>query len=283
MRSMMRHVAKQYGIEEFYQNYVAIIRDTVLGVSPAEGGERPGRTYDENGMHIYQLEVLDAQIEDSHVAQLLTRAQHDAVDTAINLASQERRLDMTKRSAQYSRETAQVEAETASIRNQLRAKTQLEEHTLEMEGRKRELEAKLEEIKVEAESAAAQQAADLLSEQKRTEINEVTLARDKARRDQEDEFAKAELRRRTDELEAQTKAMVDKAKAFAPDLIAALRAFGDQDLAARAAEAMAPMALLGGKSVAEVLQNLFKGTALERGLKENIAKLMEAAGSAADD
>ena len=60
------------------------------------------------------------------------------------------------------------------------------------------------------------------------------------------------------------KAVVDKAQAVSPDLVAALQAFGDRALAEKMAETMAPLAILGGESVAEVLARLLRGTPLAR-------------------
>ncbi len=58
--------------------------------------------------------------------------------------------------------------------------------------------------------------------------------------------------------------MVEKARAVSPDLIAALQAFGDRALAEKMAESMAPLAILGGESVAEVLARLLRGSPLAR-------------------
>lgn len=54
-----------------------------------------------------------------------------------------------------------------------------------------------------------------------------------------------------------------KPKTVSPDLIAALQAFSDRALAEKMAETMAPLSILGGKSVAEVFSKMLKGTSLE--------------------
>lgn len=64
-------------------------------------------------------------------------------------------------------------------------------------------------------------------------------------------------------LSADTESSIRKAEAVSPDLIAAMQAFGDRALAERVAETMAPLAILGGKSVGEIFSGLLKGTALE--------------------
>jgi len=57
--------------------------------------------------------------------------------------------------------------------------------------------------------------------------------------------------------------VVQKAHAVSPELVAALQAFGDKALAEKMAESMAPLAILGGNSVAEVFSQLLQGTILE--------------------
>ena len=58
-------------------------------------------------------------------------------------------------------------------------------------------------------------------------------------------------------------------------LIAALQAFGDRALAEKMAESMAPLAILGGESVSEVLGRLLRGTPLAKLLAPE-AKAVEA-------
>ena len=65
---------------------------------------------------------------------------------------------------------------------------------------------------------------------------------------------------------ADVRAVVDKANAVSPDLVAALQAFSDRALAERMAESMAPLAILGGESVSEVLARLLQGTAVAKAL-----------------
>ncbi|MGB1012681.1 MAG: hypothetical protein ACPG4T_01000, partial [Nannocystaceae bacterium] len=104
-----------------------------------------------------------------------------------------------------------------------------------------------------------------LDEQKtRDAIHNAELARKKATHDLENELAQRELKARLEELAAEVQAVVNKAGAVSPDLIAALQAFGDRALAEKMAESMAPLAILGGESVSEVLARLLRGTPLSK-------------------
>ena len=75
-------------------------------------------------------------------------------------------------------------------------------------------------------------------------------------------------------IKAEVEAVVEKGKAVSPQLIAALEALGDKQLAAALSENMSIWGHLGGKSVVDVFQNLFAGTQLE-GIGSLIKKRME--------
>jgi len=64
-------------------------------------------------------------------------------------------------------------------------------------------------------------------------------------------------------------------KINSPDLITALQAFSDKAVVEKMAESMAPLAILGGKSVAEVLSNLLKGRIVEKVLNNLPEKFSE--------
>lgn len=94
-------------------------------------------------------------------------------------------------------------------------------------------------------------------------INTLQLTRDKSRLEQEVFFKEQNINLAAKELETQVKSMVERAKAISPDFIAALQSFNDKEQLVKIAEAMAPLAILGGESVAEVFSRLLSGTKLE--------------------
>ena len=105
----------------------------------------------------------------------------------------------------------------------------------------------------------------LLGEQERVgTIHSAELLRRKAAGDLELALAQGKLEQKLRELAAEVSAVSDKARAVSPDLIAALQAFGDRALAEKMAESMAPLAILGGESVSEVLGRLLRGTPLAK-------------------
>jgi major vault protein len=66
--------------------------------------------------------------------------------------------------------------------------------------------------------------------------------------------------------------VVEKAKAVSPDLVAALSAFGEREMVAKVAQSMAPLGIIGGKSVVDVLKQLLEGTNLGRQLQATAAQ-----------
>jgi major vault protein len=250
LRSLLRHAVKQHGVEHFYGNAVTIVRDIILGAQ-GEDGKRPGRRFSENGMRVYDVEVLGVSIGDETIAKLLVEAQHASVQQALAVAAERRRLELTRARESTRQETATLEATT---------KLQL----LDIEGREveRKHEVELTRIRAEADTRENRHKAEVALQQLLDSVATAQLARERARAQFDDEVARAESERTLRELDAHVKAAAEKARAFSPDLIAALQAFGDRALAEKMAESMAPLAILGGESVSDVLGRLLAGTSV---------------------
>ncbi len=253
LRSMLRHAIKQHGVEAFYSNAVSILRDVILG--PQEGGKRHGRLFEENGMRVYDVEVLDVSLGDASIATMLVDAQHAAVEQTLSLAAEARRLELTRQTEETRQQIADLQSSTrlADLAIKLREL-----------GRARELQSV--EVEVEAsirrQRVEAQQAEQTLLDA----IHDAELARKRADADAELHVARERLEQDISRLAAEVRAVVDKAGAVSPDLIAALQAFSDRGLAERMAESMAPLAILGGESVRDVLARLLAGTPAARAL-----------------
>lgn len=252
MRSILRHMIKQHGVEFFYANATTLIRDAILGVAGENDGRR-GYIFEENGMHIYDVEVLDVKIGDQAIADLLIEAQHATVQQTLELASQKRNLEVTREKERIKQQIAEAEAST----QQLMLNLQTDEVG-------QQLVLNLAKIEAEAEAKSKQLTARLEQQDPLNQINEAELARQKSEHDLELSLAQQQLEQRLEELKAEVEAVVNKAEAVSPQLVSALQAFGDKALAEKMAESMAPLAILGGKSVADVFAQLLQGTALER-------------------
>jgi major vault protein len=260
LRSLLRHAVKQHGVEHFYGSAVSILRDVILGPQ-SDDAKRAGRRFAENGMRVYDVEVLDVTIGDEVIAKLLVEAQHSSVQQALAVATEKRKLELTRARESARQESATLESQT---------KIQL----LEIEGREveRRHAVELERIKAETESKESRHRADVAVQSLLDAVAAATLARDRAKAQFADEVARAEVDRALRELDGEVRATAEKAKAISPDLIAALQAFGDKALAEKMAESMGPLAILGGESVSDVLRRLLEGTAVSEVLGKLVAR-----------
>jgi major vault protein len=256
MRSLLRKAIKQFGIEEFYADAINIVRNTILGTA-GEDGKRPGKGFDENGMHIYDVEVLGVEIGDGVIAELLTKAQHSAAHLAIKITQEQKNLEMTKRMEEIRQKISEAQSETT-----------IKEIVLQVNELKKNQELTLAKIKSEAETEDLRLSSKRALQEGLGDIVKAELERERSRREQEMEFARESQRQRIEELSAQVKAVVDKAGAVSPDFIAAMQAFADKSLAEKMADTMSPLAILGGKSIADVFGQLLKDTPLEDVLKK---------------
>ncbi|MBU2615470.1 MAG: SPFH domain-containing protein [Bacteroidota bacterium] len=255
LRSKIRNKVKQYGIEEFYANSINIIRDTILGIA-AKDEKRPGCSFEENGMKVYDVEVLSVDIGDNRIADMLIDAQHDAVNQAIKIGKEHKQLEVTQRHEEIMQKTASLKSETIKRQNML-----------SIEEIQKRLEQSVAEIEADTEAAQKRLDGKLVAEEKEKTIEDARLLREKARSDQELTIAKAKQDQRLAELQANTKAVVDQVKAIEPNMVAALQTIGDKMLTLEMTRSMSPLAILGGKSVADVVSQLLKGTVLENVLK----------------
>jgi len=237
-RSRLRDIAKQHGIQEFYADTIKIVRDAILGKKPAEEGERRGLLFEENGMRIYDVEVLAVDICDSTVERLLSNATQTALEGAIELSQAQKKA----------------------------------ERTVELENLKRQSLGVIEETK-EAEATAAlkglgrrekQILADIAQEQKvaseRAKVKKVELAIQKARADQELEIQKAVDEAELERQEGETEQYLKRMGAISDELIAALQTAGDQHLVITALKELGPAAERAHEAPLAMYERMFERT-----------------------
>lgn len=252
MRSVLRNAIKRLGVEEFYANSITIVRDTILGKTGEDGAKRPGRIFSENGMRIYDVEVLDVILGDSTIESLLTDAQHSLINQTLELANEERMRSFVKQTESIKREVMATQAETVNI-----------ELALRVQELQKRLDVRLAELDGQAQTQRAQIDSKLKEQEALGQINHAELGRQQAQAELALSLEEQRLKQRLTELDAQVSALAKKAEAVSPDLIAALQSFSDRALVERVSASMAPMAILGGESVADVLGKLLRGTPLE--------------------
>lgn len=239
-RSRLRNIAKQSGILEFYTGAIDIVRDTLLGTVPVDG-DRPGLMFDENGMHVYDVEVLGVTIDNPEVEKLLTGAQSKAFTGAIELSiaqeafSREGQLeDLKRKSMQEQQTTAKVAADIQVGRILSDLQRRLTETSSELQVR--EEQQKVEDTHLESTRKLTEQ--DIALSEKR---DEVEIAR----------------------LVAETSEFVRRLGALDGPLVASMQSLTDHALMEKIVTAIGPAALAAGTTVADILTQTFKGTPFE--------------------
>jgi major vault protein len=262
MRSLVRNAVKKITIEDFNDNATDIVRDTILG-KPLQAGtkgstDKRGRTFDENGMKIYDVEVLNLEIGDPNISKMLITNQHDIVKQNLNIMKLEKDL-------QYS--TKQEEIRRKELDERVKTSNKAAEVSLKEEENERKVkEAQLSnEIALDDKDLAAKE-----TKQKTLDkIASATLAREKAKRELETQTQKERSEIAINEVEKQL-------AAIQPGLIEALMVNGNVHFAEVLAKNLKAQhgglatLLSGGGGFQEILETI-KGSPLEPKVK----KIME--------
>lgn len=124
LRSLVRNKVKKVTIEEFNDNAADILRDTILGVAE-EGKKRTGKTFDENGMNVYDIEVLDITIGDSDISYYLKDYQKHVVKENLKMNKIKTDLENTKTEEGIIRDILNEKAKTDDVRSKIN-KTKIE-------------------------------------------------------------------------------------------------------------------------------------------------------------
>ena len=248
MRSLLKREVKKHNIQDFYANATDIVRNIVL--NKAEGNTE-GFLFKENGMLIYDAEVLSIRVEQL-VAKMLNKHQEELISKTLELSDAEARMTVVQKLAEVERKEAELKNANALYQ------AELEQAVLEDEFNKRE--AMVEKQRV-AEAARIQAQNDL--QEILAKIQTAEIERQKEKNELEIQHKKdlAAIE------EAKQKAYADTVKSVmasvSPDLVAALTAKANADMLMSATENMSPYALARGESVADTINTLMRGTTLE--------------------
>lgn len=258
-RALIKRAAKEYTIEEFWQNYGDIVRN--VAIDACEDGtakQHEGRFFHENGMYVHDCEVLSITVEDA-IEKMLIKHQHDTVRKNLELESARKEAEVAQ--AMAISEQAMAELKSQELINKMAL--QEAEAT-----RKLEIQAKINRQN-EAEKLAAKQAekdmqvlVDAIAEAGRARKDadfQQSMAHDAQELAQrvahQKELAEIEAGKQAAYAETVKQIMT----AITPDLVAALETGGKCDLMAVLAEHMSPYALAQGESVVDTTQKLLNG------------------------
>ena len=260
-RAAIKKAVKNYSLEEFYNNAANIIRDVVVPTFVTDGDRVAVEHYFSNGMYVNDVEVFDVHIINSEVKRLFDRHQAEIVSKSLELSSGNKELEVTRQLEKINNERLNLELQRAMHEIEVKNKTELEKLIKE-----REIASQRDAMK-KAEKEAENDIQKLLDN-----IHKSELAREKATDDQQLAYKKEHDKLDTDRQKAFTDSIKKVIDSISPDLVAAMTTSSKADMLKSVAESLAPYALAGnGESVADVVDKLVRGTAME-GLLDVVVK-----------
>ncbi len=246
LRSMVRNCVRRVGIKDFYHDSTDILRDLILGVSETlddgQKAPRPGRFFSENGLRVFDVEVLEVTLEKDLQA-LLEVQERASITQALQLQELARKADYTDQSVALSLRIAQAEATLTGAREGL-TRQRLDDAA---ETKTKELSIQKGIQEGQNEVAATARAKQLAEHELAHRIQAATDALKIAFIQQETAATRARM------------------ESIQPNLVAALQAFGDQASIERLATAMGAQGFLrtvGGESIVDVLTKILAGSGL---------------------
>ena len=264
MRSLLKRAAKQYTINDFYQNYSDIVRSVVLGLraetenADGDNKHRGHRFFPENGMFVHDVEVLDLSVQ-RDIENMLLDSQHEMIRKTLELADAKREAEIAE--AMAVAEQKKQELRTQELLNKMELQKKEAEHKLAIQAQINRQQEAEDRAKRQAESDM-QPILDAISAAKEARVASEHAAH-QARIDAENAASVAHAKALADVEAAKQTAYAETVKSImesiSPDLIAAIEMGGKCDLMSMMTEHMSPYALANGESVVETTQKLLNG------------------------
>ncbi len=266
MRSRLRSAVQKIGVEDFYNSSTDLLRDIILGKSTEKGAVRPGTAFSENGMRIYDVEVLGTVNQNRDVENLLVSAKRDELTNTLNLAHARRQLAYIQESEAIKRKINETNAATKE--NTMLLQAEEAKRKLDLDMILIDAASKTELERITKERAAAEQRAsnELSAQQAEAAVQTVALELERKVEVQRLGFVGERQQLELKKIEAEVAAVVEKMKSINPALVEALQGFSDKALVESMTKAIGPMALLGGESVTDILKKVLANTSLASAL-----------------
>jgi len=230
LRSLIRGAARNVTIDAFHGASTETLRNAILGKRD-DGGSREGRLFEENGMWVYDVEVLHVGIEDEDVAELLYTAQQAAIASTIERRRQALRMGDREMEESVNRQIAAAQIQTLA-------------KTMELEEAQRiaslaevETMAQVNQLKRVRHAQSEADAIGIMSNARAAEVERMSTVK-------------------RAELAAQVGAFEKQMAAIQPELINTLKQLGNAQLVGDLSKNLSPLAILGGESVADVAERL---------------------------
>jgi major vault protein len=260
LRSLIGNQVRGIGVLEFYFSAATLLRDLVLGAKGADGS-RPLRHFPENGMSVYDLEVIRISIDDARINELLHQSQQENLLNTIELERQTRLHLLTAGQEQAKRQIEQERAATQALTNRLLLEIGESQARLGMA-----------EIQSHTERERARADGSLAVQELENRVASLRLEERKAQLENETHFAQVALEQRIRETDAKARQLAEQMAAIQPALVEALTAIASTGTLQTLAQHLAPLSLVRDESLAATLEQMFRDTPMA-GLLANLRHL----------
>lgn len=176
LRSVVRNSVKKNTIEEFNNSATDIIRGIILGEQ--KEGKREGKSFEENGMNVYDVEVLNIKIGDESIARMLKDAQYNTVEKNLLIAKEKKNLEYIKETEGFKRERIKEEASTEeqrmiSLLEKIQSDANAELEKLKNEELQQETKNKISNEVLQRDTKSKEMVLHFLSKEAEIEIRKV--------------------------------------------------------------------------------------------------------------
>lgn len=261
LRSIIGNAVRNYEVQEFYTNSTNILRDVVLGKNETEGTpttlpqprKRPLKHFHENGMTVYDLELISVTVQDRAVADLLARSRQETLSETIALD-------------RATAVTAYVTGTQEALRKQMEEKSLTTALQLDLDASRAAKQAELDMAQALQENER-QETIDLgeqASAQARKNVEALLLEISKAQRDLDKLYKDADSARDINREAELAKAQETRMKAVGPALVEAMVSLAQSGQFQAMAQHLAPLALIRNESLTGTLEQIFEGTPLAK-------------------
>lgn len=260
LRSLIGNEVRNISVQEFYTDAATILRDLVLGTK-TDGNPRALKYFKENGMTVYDLELIDVTIRDRNIADMLSTSRQETLSEKIELERASIHLELVAGIEDAKRKESTEINKTLLLTSGLtrdadesRAKTLMA---------KAIFDAELANKRKEADKAAAE--FDAI-------VSEIVLKTQAEKQMLSQKFAELETDRQIRLEDALADAQKVRMDAVSGKLVEALTAMAQTGQLQSIAEHLAPLSIVKGQSLAGTFNQLLSGTPLE-GMLRNIEGL----------
>jgi major vault protein len=244
IRSDVKRGVKKYDIQEFYHNYSEIVRELIFNGQDT-------RAFDDNGMILKDVDVLSIHV-DPEIKAMLEKNQRQMIQNMLSVQMAEANFNRSKKEVEMQVQIEGLKHNAALISiNAKKEEEEGERDLLAAQNRFNEEEAKA--------SLEAKRDRDNIN----GEIEAKELERNKAREDQRLEVRNREIDQTAKEKQVYADTVAKIMESVSPDLIAAMQHSSNAETLRAVSEAMAPLAIARGESVADTVNTLMRGTSLE--------------------